>query len=73
MADNDSPKFRLDGTEYRPGWDGACRLAEQIKGLCRSVRIVKPPRCKDIRAWYNAGCSHEAVMSLVNNMRRIVA
>lgn len=73
MADNDLPKSRPDGTEWRPGWDGACRLVEQIKRVCRSVRIIKPPRHKDIRDWYRAGATPAAVMALVNNQRRIVA
>jgi hypothetical protein len=73
MADNDPPHRRPDGTEWRPGWDGAVRLVEQIKQACRSVRLVKPPRHKDIRAWYNAGATAEAVMALVRNQRRIVA
>lgn len=73
MADNDIPKKRPDGSEYRPGLDGATRLAEQIREICRSVRIIKPYRYKDIREWYRHGATAEAVMALVNNQKRFSA
>lgn len=50
LADRDETKTRPDGTSYRPGIDGARKLATRIRPLCRSLKIVLPP-CKDVRAW----------------------
>lgn len=51
VTDNDESKFRQDGSRWRPGIDGAMRLAHQ---LGRLYRIVTPPK-KDLREWLQAG------------------
>lgn len=51
VTDNDAYKLRPDGTPWRPGIEGAQRLAER---LGRTFRIVTPPK-KDLREWYYAG------------------
>lgn len=51
VADNDPHKMRPDGTAWRPGADGAERLAGELGRCCR---IVIPPK-KDLRDWYGAG------------------
>lgn len=51
VADNDAYRARPDGSAWRPGLDGARRLAD---ALGRTYRIVTPPR-KDLRDWLAAG------------------
>lgn len=51
VTDNDAYKERTDGTPWRPGIEGAQRLAQQ---LGRLYRIVTPPK-KDLRDWLNGG------------------
>lgn len=55
VTDNDAYKARPDGTPWRPGVEGAQRLAQQ---LGRLYRIVTPPK-KDLREWYYAGLTAE--------------
>ena len=56
VSDNDAYKFRPDGTPWRPGQEGAQRLAHSL-GRC--YRIVTPPK-KDLREWMAAGLTAEA-------------
>ncbi len=67
VADNDARK--ADGR--RPGQDGALALALAVKHMTRSVRIIKPPRHKDIRQWYLDGCTHETIVRLVTNAGKV--
>lgn len=69
MADKDEAKTRTDGSIWYPGIEGAVRLAEQIKPVSETLRVIKPPNHKDIRSWYNNGATKSAVMALVNNER----
>lgn len=55
VTDNDAYKARTEGTPWRPGVEGAIRLAQQ---LGRLYRIVTPPK-KDLREWYYAGLTAE--------------
>jgi len=53
VADDDPPKPKPGGGEWRPGIEGAMRLA---KRLGTAWRIVMPPAgFKDLRDWYRAG------------------
>ena len=54
-TDNDKAVTRPDGSGYRPGQDGALRLAEVIKPLVRSVECVLPAVGNDIREWARNG------------------
>jgi len=57
VADDDKPKPKPGGGTWRPGLDGAERLA---KGLGCAYRIVLPPAgFKDLRDWYRAGTLNE--------------
>jgi hypothetical protein len=69
MADHDSPKNRPDGSQFRPGQEGALRLGKAIISLCASVCIITPPNSKDIRQWYNEGATKEMVEALIKNAR----
>ena len=69
MADRDAPKTAPDGRKFNPGLDGADRLGQAIKPLCRSVRVIKPCVGKDIREWYNDGATAAAVLAVVKNTR----
>ncbi len=71
FADKDKAKFTPDGIKFFPGYDGALKLARSIKPFVRSVRIIKPPHHKDIRAWYLDGATRYAVMCLVKNAKFI--
>lgn len=51
VTDNDAYKRRADGTLYRPGIEGARKLAAD---LGRTYRLVTPPY-KDLREWYYNG------------------
>jgi len=69
VADRDEAKYRPDGTTWHPGMDGAKRLAGKLKQVIRKIKIIRPPRHKDIRQWYNNGATHEAVLALVEGTR----
>jgi len=71
VADKDEAKFTPDGRKFFPGYDGGLKLARSIKPFVRSVRLIKPPEKKDIRAWYQAGCTRAAVLALVKNAKFI--
>lgn len=71
FADKDEAKFTPNGKKFFPGYDGGLKLARSIKPFVSSVRLIKPPEKKDIRAWYQAGCTRAAVMALVNNAKFI--
>jgi len=66
VADNDPPKLRPDGSTWRPGTEGARRLAEAIAPLVRRAVVIKPPGYKDVRDWKNAGATRQALLALVN-------
>lgn len=61
VADNDSPKTRPDGSTWRPGIEGAERLAAELN---IPTRIVLPPsKYKDLRGWYyGAGITKENII-----------
>lgn len=67
VSDNDEWKYRPDGSRFKPGQESADRLCDEILPLCRSVTIIKPTHHKDIRAWYNAGCTREQILRLMKN------
>jgi hypothetical protein len=69
MADKDEPKKRPDGSLWRPGQEGALLLAKAVSPFVRSVRVIKPPRHKDVRQWYQAGATKPAVLAVVENTR----
>lgn len=71
MADKDSPKKRPDGSVWYPGQEGAVRLLRAVRPLVRSVKIVKPPFHKDVRAWLNAGATKQTVEAVIQNMRYV--
>lgn len=72
MADKDDLKHRPDGTGFYPGLEGAYRLATQIKPVCSSIKVIKPPCCKDIRQWYQQGATKETVDLIIRNTRYFV-
>lgn len=71
MADKDEAKYTTAGDKFYPGIEGAIEFAKEIKPFVRSVRVIKPPHHKDIRKWYQDGCTAAKVMILVDNARFI--
>ncbi len=69
MLDKDKWKFRPDGSKFKPGQEGAYRLAKVIKPLVKSLKVVRPSRFNDIRQWLNKGATHAAVQDAVDNTR----
>ena len=69
MADKDPPKERPDGSAWFPGQEGAVRLAKAILPLVRSLKIVKPPFHKDVRAWHKAGATRGTLLAVISNTR----
>lgn len=68
MSDHDEIK-NYRGTKCRPGWVGAAELAKRISRLTLTTKIIKPPRHKDIRAWYQDGATKAQVLALAANAR----
>ena len=71
IADKDAPKERPDGSVWYPGQEGAIRLAKAIQPLVRSVKVIKPPFHKDVRAWLKAGAVKESVLAVIRNVRYV--
>lgn len=69
MTDKDPPKKLADGRTWRPGLDGALRLAKEIKSICGTVRAVRPLVGKDIRQWLNSGATKEQVKVIADSTR----
>lgn len=67
LADRDEPKKRPDGTTWYPGQEGAEQLAQQLAGLTRSTRIIKPLKGKDARAWVQSGATRHLVDMVISN------
>ena len=53
IGDNDKPHDRPDGSWWRPGLDGAAKLARDLRVSARIV--LPPPHIKDTREWYRSG------------------
>ena len=67
LADRDEPKKRPDGSVWYPGQEGAERLANRISGLTRSIRVIKPLKGKDARAWLRSGATRCIVDMVIAN------
>ena len=62
LANRDRPKLKSTGETFLPGQHGARKLAGQIHE--HSVKIILPPRHKDLRGWLNAEGAAETRRSL---------
>ncbi len=67
IADHDEAKERPDGTLWYPGVDGAYRVAEAIRGHTRNLKVIQPPKNKDVREWYKAGGTRESIDMIAGN------
>lgn len=54
VSDNDPPKTRPDGSTWKPGQEGANRLAEAIWPVCQRLQLYTPPNHKDLREMLGA-------------------
>ncbi|MDI9434064.1 MAG: toprim domain-containing protein [Planctomycetota bacterium] len=73
MSDKDQPKQRPDGSTWRPGQEGAARLAVEIRPLVKTLKIVKPPFHKDVRDWLRAGATRAVVEAVITNTKFFVS
>jgi hypothetical protein len=71
VADHDKEHYRLDGSTYFPGQEGAAGVAKAISPIHRLLKIIKPPFRKDMRDWLHAGATHEMVELLINSTRYV--
>jgi hypothetical protein len=53
VADRDQDKTRPDGTLWNPGREGAIRLGQACLKTAWKVKVLMPPGCKDVRAWFS--------------------
>lgn len=60
IADNDSYKTREDGSLWKPGLEGAKKLAQKLK---RVYRIIIPPK-KDLREWVQCGATQAMILKI---------
>ncbi len=67
LSDRDEAKKRPGGTEFYPGQEGAQRLAEALFRPARTVRVIKPLKGKDARAWRQAGVTRDVVATVIRN------
>lgn len=70
LANLDKPKERPDGSKLYPGQEGAMKLADQLVGVVKSVRIIYPLSGKDARQWKAAGATRQVVESVIRNSER---
>lgn len=68
VTDYDEPKRRPAGGVFRPGQEGAEKLADAlVTKTNRNVRVVNPLKGKDIRQWKAAGATNAAVRAVIRN------
>ena len=64
VSDNDEIKTRPDGSQWRPGYDGARRLASAVRPP-HAVWMTPSPH-KDVRQFVKAGAGADLIMNMVN-------
>jgi hypothetical protein len=69
VADHDEKHYKLDGSVYFPGQEGAARIAKAIKPIHRLLKVIKPPRVKDMRNWLHQGATHDVVELVIKDTR----
>jgi hypothetical protein len=62
IADRDEPKTRPNGDQWRPGSEGAGRLAKQL----RIPHKIIYPQAKDLRDWVHGGASRFQIENIAN-------
>jgi hypothetical protein len=67
VANNDTPKSRPDGTVFYPGQEGGDKLAKELAGAGRLVKMIVPPGHKDSRDMLRAGLGRTFVETLIKN------
>jgi hypothetical protein len=71
FGDHDEAKPRSDGTTFRPGQEGATRLAQTLLPVCRSVKVVVPPFSKDPREWKRDGATKSIIDAVIRAMNYV--
>lgn len=66
VSDADSPKYKPDGSLWRPGIEGAMALGSK---LGRLHRVIVPPK-KDLREWVGSGCTLKEWNNWVSTAQR---
>lgn len=65
VADNDSLKKRPDGSEFRPGYDGARALQKSLK--MKSILWHPPGAVKDVRDFISKGGTAQLIQSMIKD------
>ena len=71
IADHDEAKTLPDGSVRYPGQAGAQKIAQAIKSLCRTLRVVKMPFHKDPRDFLRSGGTHAVFSCLIKATKYI--
>ena len=66
---NPAPDIVICADRDGAGLDGARRLATGLLLVAPSVRVIKPPRHKDVREWVSQGATKEAVMCVMDKTK----
>lgn len=72
FSDKDKAKIRPDGSKWYPGQEGSAILAKAIIPYTVNVQIIAPPRHKDVRKWYQSGCTAGKIEALIKNTTILV-
>ena len=68
IADNDEAKQRPDGSEFFPGQYGALKTADALRKYTKGIKVIVPPKYKDVRRWLNEEHITQGVLSsLIDN------
>lgn len=67
LADRDEPKKRPDGSVFYPGQEGAVRLADRLVWYARGLKLIRPLKGKDARAWKATGATAKTIESVIRD------
>jgi hypothetical protein len=66
VGDKDEIKTRPDGSQFRPGIDGAMAAAKSLSSFRMTVKVLICPVVKDCRDWLHAGATHDIVRTAIS-------
>ena len=60
------PEIVICADDDLPGLNGARKLATGLLEVTTSVRIIRPPSCKDFREWIYGGATRQSIECLIH-------